>query len=159
MVLIRENLDKAPIWQPMEIPIRVFDIPYDLALPALQQHGTRIPNDDPEHPERRFALVLYGVKLNDLSPLWPVAHFREAMMVAAKAGVRQLEAQEENYQLATPESDLRVYGPYAPRALHHHDNAFVRGTRGLNLAVPGFSDFQIIGDYVAHWGRTPEWKE
>lgn len=147
MVLIRENLEKATIWEPVKLVCRVTDVPYDLAWPAIEHHGTAVHNDP-------YELAIQGVRINDLSPLWPVGHFRTLLLANAKRFVRDMAHQRCEYQLKTHEGDILIYGPYQAKAVH--GNMIIRGRQSDECYVPGMYDFQIHAWFVAKYGRIPE---
>ena len=147
MVLIRENLEKATIWQPVKLRCRITDVPHELCWPAIEHHGTPL-DDDPE------ALAIQGLRINDLSPLWPVAHFRTLLMANAKRFVRDMAHQRCEYQLKTAESDILIYGPY--RAKSPKGNMVTCGYFSDEFDIGGLYDFQIHAWFVAKYGRIPE---
>ncbi len=63
--------------------------------------------------QAKIPLPIRGVRVNDLSPLWPASHFRNAMLQAAAAFVAGMARQ--GFELADHEGDIRVYGPYKPK--------------------------------------------
>lgn len=149
MVLIRENLEKATIWQPVLLKCRMTDVPYDLAWPAIQHHGTPMKND-------HDALALQGIRINDLSPLWPVAHFRQLAMATAKEFVAQMKRQSSNYDLVTEEGNILIYGPYRPRKPRGNGLVSIRGFQTDEWNDMGLLDFQIWANFVAKYGKIPE---
>ena len=153
MVLIRENLEKATIWQPVKLVCRVTDVPYDLAWPAIEHHGTPLKND----PD---ALAIQGVKINDLSRLWPVGHFRTLLMANAKKFVAAMAHQRCEYQLKTAEGDCLIYGPYQAKNPVSHGSRLLKaaGFQTDEWLVEDMLDFQIHAHFVAKYGRIPEFR-
>ena len=147
MVLIKENLEKATIWQPVKLVCRVTDVPYELAWPAIEHHGTPLKNDS-------AALALQGIRINDLSPLWPVAHFRTLLMANARKFVQMMAHQRSEYQLKTQEADCLIYGPY--QAKNPHGSITAQGFQTGEWLIPGLLDFQIHAWFLAKYGRIPE---
>src|SRR4051812_18721372 len=58
--------------------------------------------------------VWQGVRINDLSSLYPYGELRVRLMNAAKKWIRDEGLRERD--LLTAEADIQVYGPYQSRA-------------------------------------------
>jgi hypothetical protein len=149
-VLIRVNQEKGTIHEPVRLWARITDVPYELAAPVLESQPLK-------EVAGEWIQAIDGVKVNDLSPIWPLSHFRSVVMDAAKLFVKQMARQDAKYELLTHEGDMLVYGPYQPKS--------DVWTKGAEVAVgwsegewrrPGFADFQITGVFVAKYGRIPE---
>jgi hypothetical protein len=98
-----------------------------------------------------------GVKLNDLSPLWPAAYFRQAAMEAAKRWIRDMDGR--GLRLQTQEGDIRVYGPYHPKDWGGQGRASTMKAVGYSEADvwdSGQADFLLLADFVSDYGKVQE---
>lgn len=91
-VLIRENLRAATIHAPVELTARL-TVDREIVQPGR---------------------VWNGVRINDLSTLFPYSELRVRCMSGAKKWVRDMALRGED--LVTAEADILVYGPYQSRA-------------------------------------------
>lgn len=96
-VLIRENRRAEMVHQPVTRQAR-------LAVPR---------GIVPTHPDGTFH-TYNAVRINEMTALWPYDELRTRCIDGAKSWVaRQARLGDE---LLTPESDVKVYGPYRSRA-------------------------------------------
>lgn len=132
-VLIKENVEKSTIWQPVRLRGR-FTVPFDM-IPPRQVKGEQI---------------------NSFSPLWPESHFRDAAMTAAKIFVKHMGLR--GYQLVSNEGELWVFGPYHSRAwdIHRNNQGDPFGRQAGENLFPEAADYLIIGDFVAKYGKVVE---
>ena len=129
---------KAPrVWQPIRQLAGRITVDFELARPVLAM---------------RPGYLIKGERINDLSPLPPETHFRAAMLRAARLFVDDLIKKPERYHLETPEADMLIYGPYQHRS---HSGVAV-GFEQDEWLFPEAVDFQIVGDFVAEFGKNVE---
>lgn len=103
------------------------------------------------HPEERTARITVdraivqpgrvwnGVRINDLSSLWPYGELRVRLMHAAKKWIRDEGLRQRD--LLTPEADILVYGPYVVRSYSHATpDAFRKRMEAGRDAVVGYDE-------------------
>lgn len=128
-----ETPDSPRIWQQVKQLAGRISVPYDLAWPVLKDR----PNT-----------IIYGERINDLSPLPPESHFRKAMLKAAQRFVDDLGKKRERYELTTNQADLLIYGPFQ----HREASLAPIGFQQDEMLFPDTLDFQIVGDFKAQYG-------
>jgi hypothetical protein len=80
-----------------------------------------------------------GVRINDLSSLWPYGELRVRCMNGAKRWVADMAKRGED--LLTAEADILVYGPYQSRAgTYTTPDALKRAMATQRTGVVGYSE-------------------
>jgi len=132
-VLIKEDQNKATHWLPVDLRA-VFTV--DMGC-VHQQYK--------------------GVKIADLSSIWPASDFRQQALQAARKFVSDMR--KRGYELVQNETDLLVWGPYRPRrwslALSGNFVATSHTEYDTPLTV-GAGDFLITGSFVSKYARATE---
>lgn len=130
---------KSPTaWQEVNGLRAAINLDLELALPALQ---------------RRTGGVIQSERVNDLSPLWPESHLRDAILLGAKRFVKYCEQMRERYRPLTAEGDFRVSGPYRYKPTTDRVIGF---QSDQYLLDHGKVTFYVVGDFVAEFGHlTP----
>ena len=95
--------------------------------------------------------TLEGVRLNDLSPLWPFNRFRDEALRQAKMFVSF--AEKQGHTLLTQPGDLRIWGPYVSRdwrnkAARDHKSVRAYGRTADEQYTMETVDFLILGDFL-----------
>ena len=136
----RELATSPRLWQQVKALRGLLRIEAEVAIPALKA---------------RENMVIWGEKINDLSPLPPERHFRDAMMDGAKQFVAQMGRLRERYHLVTNEADLMIYGPGVDRGFGRSetDGMKVMATQEDEVKWPETFCFFIVGDFVAEFGH------
>ena len=93
-----------------------------------------------------------GVRVNDLSPLWPYSHARKVLLKAAQRMVRDLA--KKGRVLLTAEDDVRVWGPFESpnwRAASNNTakSMTARGRTGDEQYGGDTVDFLFLGDFLS----------
>lgn len=83
--------------------------------------------------------VWNGVRINDLSSLFPYGEFRTRLMNAAKKWIRDEGLRDRD--LLTAEADILVFGPYQSRAgTYTTPDALKRAMQTQRTGVIGYSE-------------------
>lgn len=83
--------------------------------------------------------VWQGVRINDLSSLYPYGELRVRLMNAAKKWIRDEGLRERD--LLTAEADIQVYGPYQSRAgTYTTPDALKKAMGAQRRGVIGYSE-------------------
>ena len=98
--------------------------------------------------------MIWGERINDLSPLPPENYFRAAMIDGAKQFVRQMARTRERYRLLTNEADLQIYWPAVSRGIGKTETANFKAIAVAEGEVqwPEEMSFVIVGDFLAEFG-------
>ncbi len=102
----------------------------------------------------KLALPLRGVKINDLSPLWPAGQFRSAMLQGAATWISQMN--KRGYDLHGHEGDTLIYGPWKAkdwRGATARDGIFGADNEG-GAQEADMADFRLYARFLARQGRT-----
>lgn len=107
------------------------------------------------HPKLQGIGPLKGVRINDLNPLWPKSMFRDEVMKFAKKFVGIYSRM--GYELAEPEAEMTVWGPFRP---YDWDGAGATDLRAVGYDDPlahayqlGVFDFLLIATFLNPHGE------
>lgn len=112
------------------------------------------------HPEERTARITVdravvqpgrvwnGVRINDLSSLWPYGELRVRLMSAAKKWIRDEGLRDRD--LLTNEADILVYGPYRSRAgTYTTPDALRKAMQERRTGVIGYDESEDFNEAAA----------
>lgn len=89
-----------------------------------------------------------GVRVNDLSSLWPYGELRTRLLNAAKKWIRDEGLRERD--LVTAEADILVYGPYRSRdGTYTTPDALLRAMRANRGGVVGYDESEDFNPEAA----------
>lgn len=107
-------------------------------------------------PAENKTFPLRGVKVNDLSVLWPYSHLRSLALQGAKQFTADLA--KRGYRLLTNEADVVVFGPYRGRGWQRQPSGDLKaiGRQEGEDPFPEAVDFLLIGEFLATRGYVPD---
>lgn len=94
-----------------------------------------------------------GVRINDLSSLWPYGELRTRLMNAAKKWIRDEGLRQRD--LLTAEADILVYGPYVART---YARSGVVGYDESEDPDPSAADFVFRAQFISRRHRPVQTK-
>jgi hypothetical protein len=99
--------------------------------------------------------VWQGVRINDLSSLYPYGELRVRLMNAAKKWVRDEALRERD--LLTAEADILVYGPYQSRAgTYTTPDALKKAMQSERRGVIGYDESEDFNPAAADFVFTAQ---